>query len=445
MLNTRNIIIILTVLSLAIHLVPFLAFSPHPLGYDTGFYRRYVAQTFESFPNAPVPGLGKDALGPRIFLDLIRLSGLSPDIALYASYIFLFIMQPVALFFLTTYFWGRAAGTMAAILFIFSPVQYTAYWFMLFKNALALPLMLAAFLLLEKGSRFTLPLGILIAFSHHTTSIIFLLTLIVFAALNREKRNLALQTFAGTFLTFLYLHSFFLQEYLNSPVAIFMGRKEYLILSLPLLIVALFGIKEFTFRKPFSVIAAFSVVTIAFPLFSLPFYERIFIFTDAVAVITAALGFKKISSGLSSRHEAVIQLLSGFFIFILSAWLLINTYGRIKNLQPLVSASEIEEFENILASIPKNAAILTSTPLAPWIQGWSQNRVFAPGMLYDAHTTQEWVLFLAGSQEEKIEFLKSFPRPLYIFLSSPEKEDFFANFQGCAEQKSAYLFKYTCN
>ena len=78
-----------------------------------------------------------------------------------------------------------------------------------------------------------------------------------------------------------------------------------------------------------------------------------------MVIIAAALGFKKIIDNIKNRRGAVIQLLSVFFIFILSAWLLINTYGRIKNLQPLVSASEIEEFENILASIPKNAAILT--------------------------------------------------------------------------------------
>ncbi|MBI3572271.1 hypothetical protein HY091_01920, partial [Candidatus Kaiserbacteria bacterium] len=59
--------------SLLLHALTFLFHGPYALGYDTGFYRRYLIQPFISFPNAPVPGLGGDALVPRVLLDTLRL------------------------------------------------------------------------------------------------------------------------------------------------------------------------------------------------------------------------------------------------------------------------------------------------------------------------------------------------------------------------------------
>lgn len=404
-----------------------------------------MIQPFDSFPNASIPGLGKDAFFPRMFLDTFRLSHLPTDIILYGGYIFLFTLQAIALFFLVRHYWGGLTGFLAALFLIISPVQYTAYWFMFFKNAFTLPLMLTTFLLLERGSRFAVLLGILIAFSHHTTSIIFLATLALFAVFNAGKRKVALQTFTGTFLAFLYLHNSSVQEYLNSPVAVFMDSREYLLLSLPVLIFALFGITKSISNPPRSIVIAFLVVTAAFPIFSLPFYERVFIFTDIAVIIAAAIGLKKIFDNLGGNREIVIRLASILLIFVLSSWILINTYGRIQNLRLLISAQEIEELNNISLHVPPDAAILTSTVLAPWVHGWSQNRVITPGLLYDTHTVEDWVSFSNGSQETKIDFLKNFPRPLYIFLFSPEKEKFLANLKECVTEKGLFLFKYICN
>ena len=39
----------LTVLYLVLSVIPFLANGPHPLGYDTGFYRRYLINPVEGW------------------------------------------------------------------------------------------------------------------------------------------------------------------------------------------------------------------------------------------------------------------------------------------------------------------------------------------------------------------------------------------------------------
>src|SRR3989338_5196952 len=83
--------VILTNVSLFTHLRVFRMYGPHPFGYDTGFYRRYLLEPFISFPNAPVPGLGDDALVPRMLLDVLRFVHLSPDVILYGSYVAFFV------------------------------------------------------------------------------------------------------------------------------------------------------------------------------------------------------------------------------------------------------------------------------------------------------------------------------------------------------------------
>lgn len=466
-------LILLILLNVVIHLIPFLFYGPHPLGYDTGFYRRYVAQPFVSFPNTTVPGLGEDALVPRILLDVLRLTHIPADSIVYGSYILLFAAQAVALFFLAQYYWNTRAGLFAVLLFSISPIQYTAYWFMLYKNAFALPLMLAAFLLLEKRSRLAIPLGILIASSHHTTGIIFLLTAGVYALLNRENRNVILQTFTGTFITFLSLHYSSISDYVNSPMAVFMHKKEYLLWSSPLLILAWFGIQKFARTHSRSVIIAFFIVTAAFPLFSLPFYERIFIFTDIAMIMAAAVGcqtlYQKIIPSLSRDYFRLYSLFTNptlkrqsivakiknekekttHYGLILASGMLIGlialvTYSRIGNLRPLVSSEDLHELNNIARNVPPDATILTSTALAPWVHGWSLNKIVAPGLLHDTRTAQEWALFWTGGADAKKKFLHSFPKPLYIFAHPDQQETLVKGIQECLSKKTQFLFLYAC-
>lgn len=463
----------LILFNIAIHLIPFLFYGPHPLGYDTGFYRRYVAQPFVSFPNTAVPGLGEDALVPRILLDVLRLAHIPTDSIIYGSYILLFAAQAVALFFLAQYYWNTRAGLFTVLLFSISPIQYTAYWFMLYKNAFALPLMLAAFLLLEKRSRLAIPLGILIASSHHTTGIIFLLTAGVYALLNRENRNVILQTFTGTFITFLSLHYSSIPDYIHSPIAVFMDKKEYLVWSSPLLILAWFGIQKFACTHSRSVIIAFFIVTAAFPLFSLPFYERIFIFTDIAVIMAAAMGchtlYQKIIPSLSRDYFRLYSLFTNLtsgrqdivakiknkqekttqYGLILASGMLIglialSTYGRIGNLRQLVSPEDLHELNAIARNVSSDATILTSTALAPWVQGWSLNKIVAPGLLHDTRTAQEWALFWTGDADAKKKFLNTFPKPLFIFADFDQKRILVNGIEECLSEKTQFLLLYIC-
>lgn len=433
----------LSVLSVMIHLIPFVFYGPHPLGYDTGFYRRYVIQSFVSFPNPPVPGLGKDALGPRLFLDAVRLLHLPPDIMLYGTYIFLFALQVLSLFFLTTYYWGVPAGCVAALFFILSPIQYTAYWFMLFKHAFATVAMLIAFLLIEKKSRWAIPAGILIAISHHTTTIIFLLTLIVYILINKKERKRTILVFIATLIPFLFFHLSAYQTYMQFPVAVFVEWREYISLSFPLFALALCGI-TITINKRKTVFSAFTITAVLFPLFLLPFYKRVFIFTDIAMIIMGTCGLVFLIDEIKNNSENILRIASSLIVVIAMALFSINIYGRIYNLRPLVSRDTLKEWENVTPYIQPNSTIITSAVRAPWVYGWSRHTIIAPGLLNDTRTAQEWILFWNGSLQNKVNFLKHFPRPLYFFLSPREREKLISNLNDCVQKQSPYLFQYHC-
>ncbi len=440
----RTALVFLAALGVIVHLLPFILYGPHPLGYDTGFYRRYLIQPFHSFPNTAVPGLGENALFPRIFLDVLRLSHLPPDLILYGSYILLLALSTIALFYFVENYWGLQTGILAALIFVLSPIQYAAFWFILWKNAFATLFLLLAFLAIEKRSRWALPLGIIIVASHQTTAVIFLLTLLGFIFLNREKRKELAPTFFLALAVFLFLHLSFYKNFRYPPVASFITSREFLSLSWPLIVLAFFGIRKIFFYQPRSILVAFGLIVAAFPVLSLPFYERIFIFTDIFAIVAAAVGLNVIKSWFFEISKFHIKAGLALVAAITAGSFLGNTYSQIRALQPLVSAQELSALSGISETVSSGATILTSSQFAPWVEGWSQNKVIAPGLLGDRHNFETWLSFWnATSSASKIQFLNEFPKPLYFFLSPGDKPVFLPQ-ESCVIQRSEFIFENRC-
>jgi hypothetical protein len=110
-----SVFLLLGVFFLAVLLFPFLVYSPQPLGYDTGFYRRYLINPFVSILNIPVPGLDHTIFIPRIILDIARLLGFSPDITLYGSYIGIVLLSAVAFYYLVREYIGKTIDDFKAL------------------------------------------------------------------------------------------------------------------------------------------------------------------------------------------------------------------------------------------------------------------------------------------------------------------------------------------
>jgi hypothetical protein len=403
-----------------LHVLPFFLYGTHPLGYDTGFYRRYLIQPFASFPNQVVPGLGADALLPRLILDALRVIHVPTDLALYGSYIFFFSILPVIFYFWIKPHLGLRGAAIGGLLLALSPVGYTAFWYMLYKNAFALCLILLAFIAYERRQFWPLALlDITIALSHKTSAIIYLVTLATLVVVDHKRwRELLLHgaITAACFALVAFGGSVGGSALGTSAVAVFLEWNDYIVFSFGLFLAAGFAAFYWKTLSIPKTLIAFALAGFAFPILHLPFYERIFVFTDIALIAFAAYGldllFAKIDFDTESGYAAY-----GYFVLIciVVGLQLGNLQSRVRQLQPLETQTKLEQISTIGNLIPPEGLLLTTNAEAPWYEGWTLAHITAPGMLRDTHSFDAWVTFWEStSTPEQIAFLNTFPQPLYV-------------------------------
>ena len=411
-------VVIIAFSSLLLHLIPFLRYGGNPLGYDTGFYRRYLIQPVHSFPNTPVPGLGSDALVPRILLDTLRLTHLSPDVILYGTYLLFFAFFPVCMYFLLRPRFGAGAAFLSAFLIVLSPIQYNAFSYMFWKNAWALCLLAIAFISVERRYAVALILcDLAIALSHKTTAIIYIATLLVLAVFDGGRQRMALTNVGITGALLALVNFSVLGTALSAPpVAIFIDWHIFLVLSCPFALFIAAGWRSFLDRPRIpTVLLAFLVASLLFPIFQSPFYERIFVFCDIALAVFAGYALNHVLSNFD-LNSLDIRFFVSFAALCISVGLLFGVLlDQIRAFAPLISKNSIASIEQLTAQIPPDATILTTSDEAPWFEGWTEAHIAAPGMLRDNHNLDEWIGFwTATSSAQKIAFLNGLPRPLYI-------------------------------
>lgn len=403
-----------------IHLFPFFYSGRDPLGYDGGFYRRYVIDHIYFWQN--VPGLGTEASLPKITFDFLKLIHLPTNIILYGSYIALYCGITIAIYFLVRYWSNARTAFFAILLFVISPVQYFGYWCMLYKNIYAFVLLVFTAYLIDKKSDWAY-LGVLaIAFTHQTTSILFLLTLGIFFLINKENRRQTVLMFSlgGSLFLLLQSHSI-VSNITNFPIASFLSWKQYMFFGLPVIILAVIGVKSFAKKMNRSFYFAFCIVAILYPLFHLPFFQRVLLYTDLALIVVASFGLAYLYEHhffIQKKEQHYLGKIIGSFFIILASLFLTH---KMITLFPIVTETDIIELEMIDSYIPPGSYILTNMTLAPWVEGFSHSHVISPGLLHDNHSNSEWQQYWSeNSIAKKIEFLSSFPRPLYFFMPMEE-------------------------
>lgn len=443
----KVLVIAILFIYLILSIIPFIIFGNHPLGYDTGFYRRYLINPNISIPNAPVPGLDHTIIAPRIFLDIIRFFRLNTDISLYGSYILLNLFFVLVFYFFIREYSNKKIALIALTLLVFSPIQYTGYWFMLYKNFFGLIFFFLFFLFLKK-KRFLLSLlsALIVPLSHQTTTILLLTTLgfYILITLLFKKRFLISELIILTLVlfTYLYLHPNVQQKFDAPPVGVFIEKIYFIIIALPLIVLTIIGFPKFlNILKQNLLPAAFGGISIIFPLLSLPYYQRIFLFTNYWLIFGAAVGtynLLKFHTLNKKKYYKPIIIVAVLLIFHVSFLIY-----QIFKLKPLINQEHIIEINKLKESIPTNASILTSTRLTPWVQGWTTAKVYAPGILKDKHPSWEWQSYWEGSSKEKISFLSTFPKPVYIFIDESQNNLFIPKIP-CVKKITKMLYVNKC-
>jgi hypothetical protein len=342
----------------------------------------------------------------------------------------------------------KKIALFSVVILVFSPVQYLAFWFMFYKNFFGLIFFFLTFLFLKR--KWFIPsllCAIAIPLSHQSTTIIFLMVLSTYLGttflFNRKILIPELSILVSTLLVYLYLHPHVQQKIDAPPVGIFIEKIDFVLMSAPLIILTLIGMSEYIrILKQNLLLVSFGCIGILFPLLSLPYYQRIFLFTHYWLIIGAAVGVGVL---LGSRKEEknywntlAISILAG--LFVVQGSLL--TYQVFK-LKPLINQNIILELSKLEELVPSHSSVLTSPRLTPWVQGWTTSKVYAPGILKDSHPSWEWQSYWSGSSIEKIDFLSSFPKPLYIFIDVEQKNLFIPNVS-CIQKMSDMLYRDDC-
>ena len=319
---------------------------------------------------------------------------------------------------------------------------------MLWKNTLAILFLFLAFWAINKKSWALIPLTLAISFTHQTTSVIYILTLAIYFLFNFKNLNkrefLKLAVPLGSALViFLFLHLDFYKNFIQLPVAAFVKLPLYAKISTPLFLLAIFGVKDFIFWQKKSILSSFGIAAIVFPLFQLPFHERMIIFTDIFLLIIGAIGLKQLQESFASKTffwKISICVLAASSI----GWYLGNFKNQIENFTSMINEKELIVIQNLKQHIPPEAAILTSNELAPWVHGWTLNRVIAPGLMERYYNHNDWIDFWnTSSGAEKAGFLSVFPKPLFIVIN-PEQEKYFVPQLPCAKNTAPFIFQYQC-
>lgn len=443
-----SIFLLLTIIivSIFIHSLPFYTQHSNPLGYDSGFYRRYLIEPNISFPNQPVPGLGNQAFIPRIILDSTRYLEIPTEFALYGTYILWLTILPVLIYFLIDLiFKNKKTALIGALLVVISPIQYVAFWFMFWKNALATCFLILAFISIEKKKWiFLLVLDMLIAMTHTTTSIMYIsaLGILMFTDIKNWKKYFLNILITSGFVLGLQPQTY--SSIVSDPVGVFMAWNEYIALSFPILILALYGLyKSFSIINKSSIFGFFLATSI-FTIFRLPFYERIFVFFDLAVIIFSSYGIFTFVSRLNYFSSRKKMIISAVLIIFFGAYVG-GLSKQINELQPLVSKNDIENIKSINSFVSDSSTILTTTNEAPWLQGFTLAHIAAPGMLHDVHNQTEWdeIWSSTSTTSQKI-FLSKYSHPLFIYTNEDITELLGANNE-CLTLVSRSLWIDSCN
>lgn len=435
--------------SACVHLSAFLLHGPHPLGYDTGFYRRYFIEPLVTMPNLAVPGLSDFAFFPRLFLDLLRHLPFSIDALLYAGFIFLMALTPITLFAVLKKDLGTFAAYTAALFFILSSVTFTAYWFMLLKQALALPVLIITIFALSRKKFLIAGYGVFVLALTHVTTLLFFC--IFFAAyiphlLNiSQKLRLGYYALAlGVLSIFAIFPDLFLLILPLVPEGFFISWFEFILLSFPFTIPILIlwrYVPKITLPVEWII---FGAVSLLYPLLHLPFFERIFIFTNVSLIIASAIATAILVQKIREKTSVRKKFLYTGSLVVMVFFIAGNLYTTIIERKPIFNSENIIHFEEIDALVPRGAIILTTAYEAPWYIGWTYDHIAAPGMLKDIHSEETWRNVWENPSKEKTErLLSAFPQPLYISSFNPI-EELIGVLTPCIHPLSSHVYIFTC-
>lgn len=425
-INIPPVLVILPIVILLVfRIIPYLNNSV-PLGYDPGIYK-YVMETYlENLPGLPKENIDlwiSNGFPPGLLMitDLLYLIGYDTNTILTAVFIFFELLLGLGIYAATSRFFGKDAAILSLFIYSISIVQYKVFWYMYYKNVIALFIMLIALYFLKSGKY--LPFILTASFigaMHRPTFLIFgLIYLAYIAAYRKEfvKKALAGVAILALALTF-YIPN--IKEAIieniepiitaNIGAGTFISLFTYQFLSLSYLPFALLGFLILIRKKDFNPLFLWLLISGIIVLFKLIFFNRFIIHFDIAMIILAAVGLYELVKSNKRIGTAILLTLFLSSLFVMNQ----NAIEA----KPLISEKELDIIKQF-NSVENDAYVMsTSSYYSPWILGYSGRRTIAPGLFdYDKWDFKDWRVFWGtGEKEKAVEMLGIYDKPLYIYL-----------------------------
>lgn len=407
-----------------IRLLP-LIHSSIPLGYDPGFYKYAMELYYNALPHIPETELAtwvRQMFEQGLFVlsDVMHImTGISAMD--HISYLFPFLgaLLVLPLFVVTRNLFGPRVGVIASLLYAVSYTQYTAFTMLYFKNVIGLIFLLFAIYALEKKKDGLMAIMFAaLGIFHRPEFLLFALILAPYFILHR-RRGIILAVLGTTVL----IAPFWIPRWevywglLSGPIGggTFFSFDIYTVVSLAYLPFAAIGVVYLVLNKRLNSILFYFVITWVIVVFQLFFFYRFIIMLDIAIVILAAVGIDY--SLLQKRGIWRVAGVTAVLLVLVASGL--PTVTEAKDIRPRIDDEQLQAVEWIRENAESNAYVLATSSDAPWVLGWSERRVIAPGLFeWYIQSKEEWFSFFESTDPEVAkEFLDVYDSPVYVYCS----------------------------
>ncbi|MFW5746869.1 MAG: hypothetical protein ACOCWQ_04965 [Nanoarchaeota archaeon] len=416
--------------------------SPVPLGYDPGIYKLSIEHHFA--------GMSTEIAFPQGFLsltDTLLALGYSSWEILVPVFIIFQICLLLGVYLATKAWLGRDAGIVATLLMSVSVTQFQTFWYLYYKNVVAIFLLsVAVYLMKERENDIALVLiGGMIGGIHRPTFLLFGLIYLVDMAF-RSRQHFWRDAVVGA-CTLLIAVLFSLHDVFGLIAAplrdlasgtgpgTFFSLADYQLLTLIYIPFAVIGTVILLRTRAYSPILSWATIGLLIVFGKLFFYNRFIIMLDIAVLMLAAYGIVV----LLLRHRWIGSI--ALTLLLISSSALVSQ--KMLSQGPMISDAELEVIES-LQTLPENASVVaTDSYYSPWIFGYSARRTIAPG-LFSANrwNLSGWQQFWQGD----IRMLSEYEGPLYLY--SGAKRPFPADHE-CLEplweRAGSHLYRYVCS
>jgi len=412
--------------------------SSVPLGYDPGLYKYTMDLYASALPQIPEAGLAswvKEVMpqGLPVLSDALHVLADTDSLQLI-KYLFplLGALLVFPVFIVGRNLFGPRAGLLAAVLYAASYTQFDVFAMAYFKNVLGLAFLLFSIYALEK-KKYGLMAVMFAALGifHRPEFLLFALILIPYFIVHRRKGIILAVLGAAILIAAFWLPRWdanwtVLSGTIETAITNIQGSEElgggtffgfatYKVVSLVYLPFALIGALFLVRRRNWNSVLFYFAISSIIVIFHLFFFRRFIIPLDICYIMLAAVGIDQ----TLLRRKRISGIVGATAMLLLIVVTAIPTIDAAQDVRPRITEDQMEAVQWMAENTDEDAYVVATSYDAPWVLGWSERRVIAPGLFeWNVHNRSEWRNFLwTGDLERAQLFLDAYQGPIYIYHS----------------------------